>query len=74
MNSAFDPSVTKEFRLYLGKGHDSVVIDNNGSPVKIRIVGDEGLKQYNVLNASGKIKTYDKEATCYYSGETSSLR
>lgn len=73
MNTTFDPSVTKEFRLYLGKGHDSVVIDNNVSPIKIRIVGDDGLKQYNVLNASKKIRTYDKSKNVYYSGETSNL-
>jgi hypothetical protein len=37
MNSAFDPSITKEFRLYTGKGTDSVVINNSSAPVKIRV-------------------------------------
>ncbi|MBL7698743.1 MAG: BamA/TamA family outer membrane protein [Chitinophagaceae bacterium] len=74
MNSAFDPSVTKEFRLYMGKGQDSVVIANKTSPVKIRLIGDEGEKQYNVIDAAKKVKTYDKTSDVSYYGKTGMLR
>lgn len=74
MNSTFDPSVTKEFRLYLGKGHDSVVIANNTSPVKIRLIGEEGDKQYNVIGAARKIRTYNKIAGVSYYGKTELLK
>lgn len=68
MRSAFDPSVTKEFRLYSGKGKDSVVINNSSTPIKIRLVGEEGEKSYTVINAEKRIKTYNKTVGAYYFG------
>ena len=73
MNSTFDPSVTKEFRLYTGKGQDSVVINNLASPVKLRIIGEEGDKSYNVINAARRIKTYNKTSGTYYYGKENML-
>lgn len=73
MNSVFNPSVTKEFRLYTGKGDDSIVIDNSTSPVRIRLIGEEGNKNYNVIDAAKKIKVYNKTTGTYYSGQTNML-
>jgi hypothetical protein len=73
MNSVFKPSVTKEFRLYTGKGDDSIVVDNSTSPVKIRLIGDDGNKVFNVIDAAKKIKVYNKTTGVLYSGETGML-
>ncbi|HEX2684187.1 MAG TPA: hypothetical protein VHL77_09655, partial [Ferruginibacter sp.] len=73
MKSAFDPSVTKEFRLYTGKGNDSVVINNSTVPVKIRLIGEEGEKSYNVINADKRIRTYNKTTGVSYYGKENML-
>ena len=73
MNSTFDPSVTKEFNLYTGKGKDSVVINNSSSPIKIRLIGEEGEKSYNIINAHKRIKTYNKINGAYYYGKENML-
>jgi hypothetical protein len=71
MSSTFEPSVTKEFRLYTGKGHDSVVINNSNAPIKVRIIGEEGEKSYNVINSDKRIRTYNKTSgTSYFGKET----
>jgi hypothetical protein len=72
MSAVFNPGVTKEFRLYTGKGDDSIVISHS-SPIKIRIIGEEGNKNYNVLDANKKIKIYNKSSGAYYSGKTNML-
>jgi hypothetical protein len=59
-------AVTKELRIFVGKGNDSVVVDNKTSGVKLRIIGDKGNKAYDIVNSKKHIKLYDKEAERYY--------
>ena len=73
MNSVFKPSLTKEFRLYTGKGDDSIVIDNSTSPIKLRLVGDDGNKAFNVIDAAKKIKVYNKTTGVTYAGQSGML-
>lgn len=73
MNSVFNPSVTKEFRLFTGKGDDSIMIDNSTSPIRIRVVGEDGNKNFNVIDAAKKIKVYNKTSGVYYAGKTNML-
>ena len=47
-DNTFDPDITKEIRLFIGKGNDSVKIDIPDSEIKFRIVGGEGQKTYDV--------------------------
>ncbi|MFL9482661.1 BamA/TamA family outer membrane protein [Chitinophagaceae bacterium LWZ2-11] len=70
----FDPAITKEIRLYLEKGNDSVVLNNSTSPIKLRIVGGKGQKGYNVINSVNKVKLYDKENNAVFTGKTDRLR
>ncbi|HUQ67743.1 MAG TPA: BamA/TamA family outer membrane protein [Flavitalea sp.] len=72
MSSVFKPSVTKEFRLYTGRGDDSIVI-NQSSPIRIRLIGEEGNKMYNVIDAGKKIKVYNKSSGTFYSGKSNML-
>lgn len=54
----FDPLITKEIRLYIARGNDSVIVDTH-SPIKLRIIGGDGNKKYQVRDAGHKIKVYD---------------
>ena len=58
MTHLFQPAITKELRLFLADGWDSVTINNATSPINIRIVGGQGHKAYDVLQAKKKIKLY----------------
>jgi hypothetical protein len=69
LNFSFTPDITKELRIYTGKGNDSVIVDNQSSPIKVRVVGDEGNKKYNVVHSLRKVKIYEKENGATYSGE-----
>jgi hypothetical protein len=65
MDRHFDPSVTKEVRIYLEAGRDSVVVENNSSNIKIRLIGGEGYKAYQVNSSKKKIRLYDQTASAH---------
>lgn len=65
-------SITREIRIYTGKGDDSIVVDNKTSRVKLRIIGGKGDKAYNIINSRKRIKLYDREGEQYY-GKISKL-
>jgi hypothetical protein len=71
MNKSFDPQLTKELRVYLGNGNDSVIINSGHSPVKLRIIGGNGPKSYQFGPAGKKISLYDRENGSAYSGDLS---
>ncbi|HEY0297979.1 MAG TPA: BamA/TamA family outer membrane protein, partial [Arachidicoccus sp.] len=73
MSKIYPHSITKEIRLYLSKGDDSVFIDNKSSSVKLRIIGGKGDKTYNVINSNKTIKVYDHKHENYY-GATNKLK
>jgi hypothetical protein len=72
MSKIYPASLTKEIRLFVAKGDDSVVVNNN-SAIKLRIIGGKGQKAYNIINSRKKIKLYDREEESYYS-ETGKLK
>lgn len=75
MNKTYDAALTKEIRLYIRKGHDSVVINNPTSNIKLRIIGggkDE--KTYHVTAAKNKIELYDKPNGSYFTGDSTRLK
>jgi hypothetical protein len=65
---------TKEIRIFAGKGDDSVVINTKQSPVKLRIVGGKGDKDYNVINARKKIQVYERESGASFEGMTGRIK
>jgi hypothetical protein len=73
MHSAFDPSITREVRIYTGKGKDNIVIDNPNSPIRLRLIGEEGDKHFDVVNAARRIKVYTRTTNNYYTGKTNML-
>lgn len=64
----FDPAVTKELRLFIHDGDDSVVIHNT-TPVKLRIVGQKNSKNYLVENSRKHIRIYGKNKAVTINGE-----
>lgn len=59
MDKSYDPKLTKEIRLYLSGGSDSVEINTPESVINLRIIGGSGQKDYDVKASANKIKLYD---------------
>jgi hypothetical protein len=74
MDKVYDPSLTREIRIYIAKGDDSVVVNNSSSSIKLRIIGGSGEKQYNILDAKRKINVYEKKGSATFQGEVGQLR
>jgi hypothetical protein len=72
MSKIYPASLTREIRLYVAKGDDSIVV-NNSSAIKLRIIGGKGQKAYHIIDSRRKIKLYDREDESYY-GKTSKLK
>ena len=73
-SKTYDPSVTRELRVFLANGNDSVHIDDPHAPVRIRIVGGEGEKKYDLVASTKKVIIYDKKSDGIYSGNTNRFR
>ncbi len=58
-NRIFDEAVTKEVRLYIKDGKDSLYVNNNSANVKLRIIGGNDRKVYNIQNSTKKIHVYE---------------
>ncbi|MEJ2882123.1 BamA/TamA family outer membrane protein [Pedobacter sp. GR22-6] len=66
----FDPAVTKEIRLYLRKGEDSLLLNNKVSTIRIKVIAAEGTKSFHAENARQKVKIYAQEEGVAFSGAT----
>lgn len=44
----FDPAITKELRIFLREGKDSVFVESGNSKIKVRLVGGFDVKHLNV--------------------------
>lgn len=74
MDKVYKPGFTKEIRIYLSAGDDSVEINTKNSDIKLRIIGGSGQKDYQVIGANQKIKIYDPGISSTYSGDTLKLK
>ncbi|RZK43262.1 MAG: hypothetical protein EOO90_04685 [Pedobacter sp.] len=57
----FDPSITKEIRLYIKDGNDSLLLDNKTAPIKLRIIAGGGKKTYEVPNLSNSVTLFGRK-------------
>ena len=69
----FDPKITKELRVYLRGGKDSILINNKSSNISVRIIGGEGQKNYLVTQGR-KVRLYEKDSIQYFEKNGLSLR
>jgi hypothetical protein len=60
-SKTYNPSLTKEIRLYLHDGNDSVTINNETAPIKLRIIGADGKKSYNIANSRKRVRLYEND-------------
>lgn len=65
MDNVYQPSITKEIRLYLAAGKDSVTISSGESPIKIRIIGGEGEKHLSGRPGGKKSRVYGMPENTY---------
>jgi len=70
----FVPDFTREIRIYLSEGMDSLVVNYTRSPIKLRIVGGKGDKEVNMVQASTRVKWYGPETGTHFSGNPGLIR
>lgn len=70
----FVPEETRELRFFIGNGNDSVVLNNSNRKIKVRIVGGDGAKVYDVQQSGKKVCVYEKEKGAAFTGDTRRLR
>jgi len=73
MDMIYQQNITKEIRLYVADGDDNIIINNRTSPIKLRIVGSNGSKNYTVQQAYKKINIYDRKDSVTFTGDTKRL-
>jgi hypothetical protein len=71
MNKTYDASLTREVRVYVFDGNDSLIVNNSSSPINIRIIGGKDNKAYHVAQSKAKIRLYDKENGSRFTGDAS---
>lgn len=74
MEQVYKPALTDEVRVYLASGDDSVQIATKNTPIKIRLIGGEGIKDYHIERTSHRVKLYDLGKKSTFSGQTSGLK
>ncbi|WP_134088052.1 BamA/TamA family outer membrane protein [Olivibacter sp. XZL3] len=74
MEKEYAPSLTKEIRIYLANGDDSVYIENKHPHIKLRVIGGQGRKVYHIDSTARPVKIYDSGQQSSFSGQLSKLR
>lgn len=73
MDVTYRPDITEEIRIYLQEGDDRVIVDNH-SPIRVRIIGGHGEKEYEAKNSVHSLKLYDKPDSISFKGDASLFR
>lgn len=68
LDRIYQSSVTKEIRLYVSGGNDRVIINNSASPIRLRLIGAEGTKSYELKSSAHKVKLYSRKDSVTLSG------
>ena len=74
MNKAYEPSLTKEIRIYMHDGNDSVILNNGTSPIKLRLIGGNERKHFTVIESKRKTRIYNKDNGSLYAGNLSRIK
>ncbi|HTE01277.1 MAG TPA: BamA/TamA family outer membrane protein [Mucilaginibacter sp.] len=70
LNTTYYPDITKEVRIFTADGDDQVIVDTKNTNIKIRLVGGDGEKQYQVVNSNNTIKLYGKVGNHTFQGDS----
>lgn len=72
-SKTFDPELTQEVRLYLRGGNDSLLLNNKTSRIKLRVVGADGFKHFDVQESNRRVPVYVKADSVTFSGAVNRL-
>ena len=61
MNMVYDHNITKEIRVYVTDGDDKVSVNTINSPIRLRLIGGKGNKDFDLQQAARKVKVYNGE-------------
>jgi hypothetical protein len=73
MNKTYDPALTKEIRLYIRNGQDSIILNNKESKIKLRIIGGNDKKAYKIIASKNPVNIYDKQNGSDFYGDVSKV-
>ncbi|MFD0764579.1 BamA/TamA family outer membrane protein [Mucilaginibacter lutimaris] len=73
MDMVYPPQITKEIRLYTGGGNDRIIIDNQTSPIRLRVIDSADAKYFYVKNSVSKIRVYGAADSTRFEGNPSRL-
>lgn len=65
----FDPKTTKQIRLYMRDGNDSVFLNNKTSPITLKIIAGHGKKVYNVTASRQSVRLFGLKDENIFEGE-----
>ncbi|HJP64076.1 MAG TPA: BamA/TamA family outer membrane protein [Mucilaginibacter sp.] len=74
LKEIYDPAITQEIRLFTADGEDHVTLNTSHTDIKLRLVGGEGQKEYEVINSNNKVKLYGKPANHTFIGDSTRFR
>jgi hypothetical protein len=71
MDKNYDPNITREIRIYVNSGDDSVFINSKKSTIRLKIIGGKGKKTYSVIDTQKPVNVYDlpNQSTFYGTGK-----
>lgn len=70
----YDHNLTKEIRVYLEAGNDSVVVNNHHSRIRVRLIGGTGRKTYQLERSHKKLRLYDLISSAIINGDPGAAR
>jgi hypothetical protein len=73
MDMTYLPEITKEIRLYTAAGNDRIIIDNNLSPIRLRIVDSTDAKLIDIKHSVNKVQLYGPKDSTHFLGDAGRL-
>ncbi len=74
VDKVFDPKLTRELRIYLQAGNDSVIFKQQHSDIKIRLIGGEGSKFLEAADSICRIHYYGRTRKNVIAGNSYAIR
>ncbi|WP_186461849.1 BamA/TamA family outer membrane protein [Mucilaginibacter pallidiroseus] len=68
LDMAYDPDITREIRIYTEAGDDKVIVDYASSPIKLRVIGGNGQKTYDIRQAENTVRIYGRKDSVRFTG------
>lgn len=69
VSKSYDPKITREVRVYTGQGNDDATIALSNSPVKVRLIAEEGRKTIAVGQTDKRVQIYARPGGATITGD-----